>query len=1056
MKGDQGDRRRQSGEALVKHKGFQGALEALLGTTDGSQKALHALFPDIRANAAVLALTGSNAKSAEADLRAFTNTAVKGAAGKVFAEQSKSAAFQLQQLKANLSASAITLGNEFLPVLNNGARAVSKFLSNAQKSGAFGKIGDEIKTGFGEAIHVIGDFVHVGGQVVGTVEDVAGALGHLAGIDLGDPTQVEAIIAAYLGFEAVQVVGPILVGLASGIQTLVAAARTAPTISAFFADLSAAGIAGPIGLAAAAIGGLAAAVVLLTGHEHGQASAAEAAANALRDQAAAARALTGAENDAAHKTIDANRATLLHHQALQRVKQLAKEGKQGTDAYTQAVLDEQDAALRSHDAHKALADSMVKVGDRRLNAQHQVGKDLNQAQQQLDKAKAYLDIQKKTGNQLSVESATKKVAAAQKAYNDTLAQWVKVNERGVVSQLNIQRASQGLQPVTEKNTKAVATLLGVLTQVNDKKAVARIQAAPEDALADLGRLSGRLAAIGKLNTVVKVLADAGSAKAAIAALKAVVAGVPQSKVVKILASTNSAKVQIAAMRALIQGVPASKVTKILANTQGARSQLAAILAAINALHDKNVTVTTTYQELRKPLSRKAAGRGKEPGEVAVIGEGAGPEARINPRTGLAYMTTGPQIAALEPDDYVIPLEDRYRGRAVGLWMALARDLGIPGYARGRGRHKPTKPAKGKHHYVPPHIEPLSIPLDELQSKTDKASQTVRSDSSKAHGLEGQIHNAERTAQGQKGKAKQNTERRIKDLRGQLATVNSRLKNERALLAERKKELAEAKANQAKIDHWTSLANQARDKMAHADAIGDENGFTYWKGQRIYDLGQVQALLVAQRKKVHDQKFGDTLDELITGGQGDIDAANADKPTTSAAAELTDAQQARLDQISAAVALASLTDTLDDDKAALGSLVGFRQGVLNGLLPTGNNALIAQAANDLKDARDQLASLTDTSNSPDLQAQLDQANARAAASAEEARANATALAVLGGPGDIGAGGRTAFDVANRSPVQITVQTLHPGDPRTVQAIGAAAAAGFGYQGFRPTTRQKVGP
>src|SRR5581483_1296631 len=34
----------ESGQSLVKAKGFQGALEALIGTTDGSQKALHALF----------------------------------------------------------------------------------------------------------------------------------------------------------------------------------------------------------------------------------------------------------------------------------------------------------------------------------------------------------------------------------------------------------------------------------------------------------------------------------------------------------------------------------------------------------------------------------------------------------------------------------------------------------------------------------------------------------------------------------------------------------------------------------------------------------------------------------------------------------------------------------------------------------------------------------------------------------------------------------------------------------------------------------------------------
>jgi hypothetical protein len=46
-----------SGEALIKQKGFQGALEALIGTTDGTKGAVAKLFPNIRALGGALALT---------------------------------------------------------------------------------------------------------------------------------------------------------------------------------------------------------------------------------------------------------------------------------------------------------------------------------------------------------------------------------------------------------------------------------------------------------------------------------------------------------------------------------------------------------------------------------------------------------------------------------------------------------------------------------------------------------------------------------------------------------------------------------------------------------------------------------------------------------------------------------------------------------------------------------------------------------------------------------------------------------------------------------------
>src|SRR5690606_31765901 len=59
----------ESGEALIKSKGFQGALEALVGTTDGTKQEVAKLFPNIRALGGVLALTGKNSRVAGKDLK---------------------------------------------------------------------------------------------------------------------------------------------------------------------------------------------------------------------------------------------------------------------------------------------------------------------------------------------------------------------------------------------------------------------------------------------------------------------------------------------------------------------------------------------------------------------------------------------------------------------------------------------------------------------------------------------------------------------------------------------------------------------------------------------------------------------------------------------------------------------------------------------------------------------------------------------------------------------------------------------------------------------------
>ena len=108
---------------LVKQKGFQGAIQLVTRAVHGNKEAIGELFPNVRAMRAVFGLTGSASKSAAKDLRGFANDS--GATARVLKEQSKSTAYQWNQLKAEASVLAINLGNKLIPVMKEVAGTVS-------------------------------------------------------------------------------------------------------------------------------------------------------------------------------------------------------------------------------------------------------------------------------------------------------------------------------------------------------------------------------------------------------------------------------------------------------------------------------------------------------------------------------------------------------------------------------------------------------------------------------------------------------------------------------------------------------------------------------------------------------------------------------------------------------------------------------------------------------------------------------------------------------------------------------------------------------------------
>jgi TP901 family phage tail tape measure protein len=130
-----------SGEELIRERGLQGALEAVVKTTDGSKKAVSKLFPEIRAMGGALSLTGKNADEARADLAGMRDAG--GATERALRQQSKSIAFQWQRMLAQMKAVAIQVGAALGPPVFSVLRVLFQVvLALAQ---AFGRLPGPVK-----------------------------------------------------------------------------------------------------------------------------------------------------------------------------------------------------------------------------------------------------------------------------------------------------------------------------------------------------------------------------------------------------------------------------------------------------------------------------------------------------------------------------------------------------------------------------------------------------------------------------------------------------------------------------------------------------------------------------------------------------------------------------------------------------------------------------------------------------------------------------------------------------------------------------------------------
>lgn len=463
------------------------------------------------------------------------------------------------------------------------------------------------------------------------------------------------------------------------------------------------------------------------------------------------------------------------------------------------------------------------------------------------------------------------------------------------------------------------------------------------------------------------------------------------KVQRILGDDSSVQAKIKALRALGINGPTARFL----------AQTGSVEGAIAAIAGRSVTIPVNFKA--QPFSAKppgsASGRGAGTAGVSLVGEGGGPEAVGNPRDGFR-MTTGPGLAALGPDDYVIPTEPKYRGRALGL---MADALGIPGFKKGKKPKRKPRPI------------PKSVYLGHSVEFFDS-----------------EVSHLEQVAQDRDKKNK----------------LTAKAKRARKQLAEMKRVQKQARSYDDRVKKHEDEANIQRDNMQAADSRDDVKGYKAAWGNRKGSLTRARVLLRGALKFAPpSSKYHQDIRARIAGINALLDDMTGDKAGSPLEAKDVDAttfttgEQERLDRIDADIALAALTTPTSDDLAAQRAREGFLAPLLAAVQATGGagrggSSAITDIAGDLKTTRDTIAELT---KAPDITADQ-QATAEQSYQRGLAEGKGSSIDRLVG-------------AATGSPITVNYNAL-TASPRDAQKATETIVAGIGYQGGRPRSSTRV--
>ena len=171
----------ESGQMAIEQLGLTGVMDLMSVAADGDVATINALSGDMRAFKAVASLTGSGMEALNEFMVDYSGVAATaGSTTVALEEQSKALQFQLNLLKNNVSAIAITLGTEFIPKLTKLTESISKFVSeNKDAVVGIGKLGGAAVVAVGGLLLVAGAIGKVRAAVILLNSSIIGSAGFM-------------------------------------------------------------------------------------------------------------------------------------------------------------------------------------------------------------------------------------------------------------------------------------------------------------------------------------------------------------------------------------------------------------------------------------------------------------------------------------------------------------------------------------------------------------------------------------------------------------------------------------------------------------------------------------------------------------------------------------------------------------------------------------------------------------------------------------------------------------------------------------------------------------
>lgn len=162
----------ENGQAMIESLGLQGTLEKLKESVGGNEIAFSELFGSVEAKNAVLALTGAQAENFTEKTNAMKDAV--GATDEAFKKQTDNVKANWEKLKNHFDVMMISLGEKFLPLLNDLLKWVESKMPIIQSvlETTFDVIGNVIEWVSG----ILGDFGAVADEAF---SGIAGKLGEM-------------------------------------------------------------------------------------------------------------------------------------------------------------------------------------------------------------------------------------------------------------------------------------------------------------------------------------------------------------------------------------------------------------------------------------------------------------------------------------------------------------------------------------------------------------------------------------------------------------------------------------------------------------------------------------------------------------------------------------------------------------------------------------------------------------------------------------------------------------------------------------------------------------